>query len=133
MGRSIALSLYLALLVLPAMVHLANKITTDTGGIISRFAPLIVVLIMAVGLYGFVFRQPIFKSGLWKCIFWLLVLLSLSCLATIAYFIWATHTITSPAGCWAIVIALALLPAEVGLFRYAYLSPAIWRDCENTT
>lgn len=124
--RKVLLGLYLFLLAIAATIHLVHKLETNTGGVISRFAPLLLVTVFAFGLCGYIFHKAIFKPPFWEALLGLLSLLSATCIGILVYFTSANISLLSATGVWASIILVLLFPAEVILFLYLYRCPAIW-------
>ncbi len=127
MMRIVLTGLYLILLTMIATIHLLHKLETDTGGIISRYAPLLLVTVITFGICGYIFHKAIFKPPFWEALLGLLSMLSMTCIGTLVYFTWANISLLSATGVWASVILFLLFPAKIILYLYLYRSPAIWR------
>lgn len=125
--------LYIALLASLAVGRLLQKISTDTGGFASRYAPVIVVAILIAGLVGYLRKTPLLQRWVWIACFWVLALASAGTLMLGGYLL-----ITSGSAMLLltllIVVGIALVtPALVALFRYAHRSPGIWSTGETET
>ena len=77
------------------------------------------VVISALGfvaLLGYAFRRGLFQCRLWQIVFWLIV----------ASNVYEHLRVEHDSFLVESVAFLLLLPAYVGVFRYAYCSPQLW-------
>lgn len=127
MIRILSYWFYCAALFVTVIVHLLSKITAETGGIISRYTPLLAALIIILGLYGFVFRRPFGIALYWKVTVWILVFVNLACVGFFTYLGYLHDAWFIHAGQWSAITFTLLFPAVIGLFHYAYRSDGIWQ------
>lgn len=114
---------YIGLLLLLSFERMAQKIITETGGFGSRYGPVMVAAIIAVGVLGYVFQKPIARRWVWKAVFWLLAIASVGLFALGVYLLFTGSY--QPAGL-TLGILLLLLPGQWQVFGYAYRSSPVW-------
>ncbi|BDY04479.1 hypothetical protein [Ferrimonas sp. YFM] len=119
---------YMALLLLLALGRLFQKVSTDTGGPASRYLPLMVAVLLALGVMGYVRQRPIFRRHWWRALFWLLSVgwLSLACLTLYLLFALPGGAVAG-AGVSALVL-LAISPGTWAIYQYAYCCPKLWPE-----
>lgn len=116
-------SLYIVLLLLLGLGRMGQKIITETGGVGSRYGPLIVATILALGVFGVVFQKPLGWKWVWRVLFWFLAITSVGLLALAVYVLFGGSY--QPAGL-ILGILVVLLPGQWQLLGYAYRSSALW-------
>lgn len=118
--------LYLLCLIVIASVHTLEKIMTNSGGLMSRFGPVVMVLIIGYGIYGYVNQQRLLTRGIWRTLFGCLAVLWGSASLLMVYLVF----IANPSHLQALLILtfglLIILPALIGLYRYGFACPTIW-------
>ena len=104
-----------------------EKIMRDSGGLPSRYGPVLGAVGVAIGVVGYLSSRPIGRAWVWKGIFVLSAvgtagLLGLEVILLRSYDApWRIHAMT-------LAGAVLLAPAVIALYRYAFRSPAIWRE-----
>ena len=116
-------SIYIGLLLGLGFVRMGQKILTETGGFGSRYGPLILAAILALGVFGAVFQKPLARRWVWKAVFWLLAI------SSVGLFVLAVYVLSGgayqPAGL-ILGILVVLLPGQWQLFGYVYRSSSLW-------
>lgn len=131
MLRKMSMGVYLVLLSMVAIGHLIDKVMTGTGGIISRFLPLLFVFVLALGFYGYAFKKHIFGQVVWISLFWLLFVLTIAGVATLSYMIGISQPLNSPDAIWLVLVILLILPALLPLFNYSYRCHSVWQKLQQ--
>ena len=119
-------SIYAGLLLVLGFGRMVQKIITDTGGIGSRYGPVLVAMIIALGVLGYVFQRPIARNWVWKGVFWLLAIASVGMGGVAVYLLFSVGP-----GSYNVVgllmgLLVVLLPGQWQLFGYAYRSSSLW-------
>ncbi|MGQ8367190.1 hypothetical protein [Glaciecola sp. 1036] len=116
---------YLVLLLVPAIVRLIQKISTDSGGFASRYLPLIVTLVLIIGFVGYMQQWAFLKRWIWRVLFWLV-----SLVYTAAIIFAGSLLFNSAISVWhqllLMGIAVIFIPALVSLFKYSQKDANIW-------
>ncbi len=117
---------YAVVAVALGMGRTIEKVLDDSGGIPSRFGPAAGAIVVGVGVIGYATRAPIGWAWVWKFVFALAIL---GCVGLIALEVVTLLTSDAPLRIHAMILAGAalLVPAQIGLFRYAFRSPETWR------
>ena len=76
-----------------------------------------------IALLGYAFSHAFFRRTLWQFVFWALV----------AFNIYGHFSRNRDTFFVELIAFIVLLPAYVGVFRYAYSSPPLWRSTEVHT
>ena len=119
-------SIYIGLLLVLSLGRMAQKIVTETGGFGSRYGPVIVATIIAVGVFGAVFQRPIARKWFWKAVFWLLAITGVGLFTLSVYVLFSTGSGSYSVAGLIVGILLVLIPGQWQLFGYAYRSPSLW-------
>ena len=119
-------SIYAGLLLVLGFGRMAQKIITETGGFGSRYGPVLVAMIIALGVLGYVFHRPIARPWVWKVVFWLLAIASVGMVILAVYLFFSVGP-----GSYNVVgllmgLLVVLLPGQWQLFGYAYRSSSLW-------
>ncbi|GGF80362.1 hypothetical protein [Alteromonas lipolytica] len=116
--------MYLGLLFVPALFHLWSKIAADSGGLASRYAPLLATVLLAGIVIGWVNQKTWLRRGFWRFSFWLLAVL----LALVV--IYCLISLMSGTGgvwlVWLLLGVIVMLPAMWCLWRYSARSNSCW-------
>ncbi|WP_146129608.1 hypothetical protein [Alteromonas alba] len=116
--------MYILVLLLPAILRLAEKLLSQTGGIASRYGPLMAMGLLAIGYIVAARRSPVVNRVFWRCSFWLLsALLSLT---GVYGFILLAFASNITAGAVLLLTAVIAIPALSSLYRYSSVSNTIW-------
>lgn len=118
--------LYVGLLLSLTTGRILQKITTDTGGFVSRYVPLIVALILLTGFISYAKQKPLFKRWCWEGILWLSVASSAALLGFAMYLLLSLGGSGLLFSGFLLLGALLLIPAQLALYRYARCSAALW-------
>lgn len=116
-------SFYSSVLIVLALARMVQKIVTETGGFGSRYGPLILAGVLALGIVGYVFQTPFAHRWVWMAIFWLLAIVSAGLLILAASLV--LDGLARTAGL-IVGILLVLAPGQWQLFRYAHRSSSLW-------
>lgn len=116
--------LYSVILFLPASVRLAEKIISETGGIASRYGPLLAMALLAVGFIASEHNKPVFNRIVWRGSFWLLAVLS--GLAGLYGIILLVFSGSITAGLGLLIMALIPVPALRSVYRYSAATSPVW-------
>ncbi|MBU2877052.1 hypothetical protein [Aliiglaciecola lipolytica] len=119
--------LYIAVLLVPAIIRLVDKVASDTGGVVSRYSPLFVALILCLGVVGYVTRTPIFRRGFWLLWFWLLNIMLLSVLIYFIFTLLSNTVEIYVALCWFLLLIVWIAPAQRCIYLYVYKQKKLWR------
>ena len=119
-------SIYAGLLLILGFGRMMQKIMTETGGFGSRYGPVLIATIIALGVIGYVFQQRIAWNWAWKGVFWLLALASVGMGVVAVYLLFSVGP-----GSYGVVgllvgLLVILLPGQRQLFGYAYRSSSLW-------
>lgn len=117
---------YVFLLMAFAVGRLVQKLMADSGGIASRFGPVILAVLLVTGFIGYTKQCPILKRWFWRVIFIVLAFASAG-LVVLALYLILTVGSTQYAISGVIVLSLALAyPALYAMYQYAFCLPSIW-------
>jgi hypothetical protein len=120
-------SLYTLGVLAPGFGRTVERIMRDSGGLPSRYGPMLGAVVVAVGVVGYLSSRPVGRAWVWKGVFALSAvgaagLLGLEVILLQSYDApWRIHAMT-------LAGAVLLAPAVNALYRYAFRSPAIWRE-----
>lgn len=116
--------MYIFLLLLPAIVRMLDKLYSNTGGVVSRYGPLLFMLLLTIGFAGHVLKRPWLARKFWRVSFWLGAGLSAILGAYGAVMLLFSSAVV-PAG-WMLLGAGLTVPALIALYRYSSEYNAIW-------
>ena len=128
-------SIYVGLLLVLGLGRMVQKIITETGGFGSRYGPVILAIIIALGVLGYVFQRPIARNWVWKVVFWLLVIAGVGMLVLAVYLLLSVGRGSYDVAGLLLGLLVVLLPGQWQLFGYAYRSSPLWgraRDKAHT-
>jgi len=117
---------YAVVAVALGMGRTIEKVLDDSGGIQSRYGPAAGAIVVGIGVIGYALRAPIGWAWVWRIVF---VLAILGCVGLLALDLNILLTSDAPLRIHAMILggAALLVPAQIGLFRYAFQSPETWR------
>ncbi|MCV6624880.1 MAG: hypothetical protein OIF38_02215 [Cellvibrionaceae bacterium] len=118
--------LYIALLLSLGVGRMVERILAQSGGFSSRYLPIIFMLTISVGVYGYINNKPILASWFWKVIFGLTCVLSLSALV---YAVVIGLYVGGDVMIWAgllLLVAVLLIPAMISLQKYSSGDREYW-------
>lgn len=116
--------MYILLLTAIALGRLVQKITTDSGGFISRYVPIIVVALLTTGFIGYISKTPIFNRLFWLCVFWGMVIADIALLSYALYFLLGQMNLLIVS--ILLTLLLVTLPAQIALYRYSQRQYGVW-------
>lgn len=116
--------MYIFLLLLPAIVRMLDKLYSNTGGVVSRFGPLLFLTLLAFGFAGHVLKRPWLARKFWRGSFWLGAGISAILGIYGAAMLLFSNPVV-PAG-WMLLGAGITLPALVAVYQYSSESNVIW-------
>ncbi|MDG6098781.1 hypothetical protein EXU34_15110 [Alteromonas sp. ZYF713] len=118
--------MYSLVLLLPAILRLAEKLLSHTGGFASRYGPLMAMGLLAIGYIVATRNTPVINRVFWRVTFWLLsTLLSLAGVYGLILLAFAGNV---TAGAALLVTALIAIPALSSLYRYSNVSSTMWEN-----
>ena len=118
--------MYTLVLLLPAILRLAEKLLSHTGGFVSRYGPLMAMGLLAIGYIAAARNSPVINRVFWRGSFWLLsALLSLAGVYGLILLVFAGNV---TAGAALLVAAVIAIPALSSLYRYSSISSTIWEN-----
>lgn len=118
--------MYTLVLLLPAILRLAEKLLSHTGGFTSRYGPLMAMGLLAIGYIAAAGNTPVVNRVFWRGSFWLLsALLSLAGVYGLILLAFAGNV---TAGAALLVTAVIAIPALSSLYRYSSVSSTIWEN-----
>lgn len=126
--KTVVSRLYIVLLCAVPLAHMAEKIMTESGGIVSRYLPLLVIVLAVFGMVSHQHNQPRLHRIFWLVFFWLLAASAVS--AAVYGFIlllWQGST-AQPGASVLLGFAFLLMPLLVSLYRYSRASNRIWHN-----
>ena len=109
-------SIYVSLLLILGIGRMVQKIITETGGFGSRYGPLLLAAIVALGVLGYVFQRPIARHWVWKGVFWLLAVVSVGLLLLGVYLLFSVGPGAYPGVGLIMGLLVVLLPGQWQLF-----------------
>lgn len=122
-----AWSVYIAVLLALALGRMAQKIMTETGGFGSRYGPLILAVILALGVLGAIYEKAFIHRWMWIALFWTLAIASAGLLILAgAQLLEGSY----PLGGMILGLLALLAPGGWQLFRYAHRSPRVWGEAD---
>ena len=118
--------LYCAVLLFVGYGQMLRKLTSDTGGPISQFAPPLLATFLVMGIAAHLNQKAVFSQWFWKLLFGILSIGSMGVLLLAVYYafsqgmalVWQALTLAT---------VLLLFPALLFLRRYAFYSP-VWSE-----
>lgn len=119
-----AWTIYACCLVAIGIGRLMQKISLDGGGFASRYLPLLVAILLAVGVIGQVYQKRIGRAGFWQIVLWLSVVASTLAIALCLYLTLMAGSLITAAGL--VILVIVVLPAQVQIWHYSYRSASIW-------
>ena len=123
MPTKLAWYAYCVLLLLLGYGRLLERILIESGGVWSRYGPPLAATIVCAGIVAWLRDKPLAFRWLWR-IAHLLLIAALLALGIYGGILLSIRTTTGAVSL--LVTAIALLPAGVALYRYAWKSPATW-------
>ena len=118
--------MYVLVLLLPAIIRLAEKLLSHTGGFASRYGPLMAMGLLAIGYIAAACRFPVVTRVFWRWSFWLLS--GLLSLVGVYGFILLAFAGKITGGAVLLVTPLIAIPALSSLYRYSSASSSIWKN-----
>ncbi len=118
--------MYVLVLLLPAIIRLAEKLLSHTGGFASRYGPLMAIGLLAIGYIAAACRFPVVTRVFWRWSFWLLS--GLLSLVGVYGFILLAFAGKITGGAVLLVTPLIAIPALSSLYRYSSASSSIWKN-----
>jgi len=115
---------YTCFLVAIGIGRLVQKILLDGGGFASRYLPLLVAIVLAIGVMGQVYQKKIARAWFWQSVLWLSVAASTLTIALCLYLALMVGTITTAAVL--LIFVIVILPAQMQIWHYSYRSAGIW-------
>lgn len=124
-------SLYLLSVLGLGFARTAEKVVQDSGGLLSRYGPMLGAIVIAVGVVAYLSSRPVGRAWVWKTIC-MLTVVGVAALLALELILLRLHT--APARLHAMTLAAAVLlaPAIAALHRYAFRSQDIWRPSSAT-
>lgn len=116
--------MYVLLLMALALGRLVQKITTDSGGFVSRYIPILVIALLITGFIGCISKIPIFNRLFWLCIFWCMVIADIALLSYALYLLLGQMSYLTVS--IFITLLLVTLPAQIALYRYSKRQCVVW-------
>lgn len=116
--------MYSLLLMALALGRLVQKITTDSGGLASRYLPIFVVVLLTTGFIGYISKTPIFNRVFWLCIFWCIIIADIALLSYALYFLLGQMNLLIVS--ILLTLLLVTLPAQIALYRYSKRQCVVW-------
>lgn len=117
--------MYILLLMALALGRLVQKITTDSGGFISRYVPIFVIALLITGFIGCISKTPIFNRLFWLCVFWCMVIADIALLSYALYFLQGQMNLLIVS--ILITLLLVTLPAQLALYYYSKRQFVVWK------
>ena len=115
---------YMLVLILAGTGRLVQKVTSDTGGIASRYAPLLVALLLVVGIFGYLYQKPLVRVWFWQVVFWVSAAAS-TCAVVFSFYLAVFATVLNPAIALMLVV-LFIIPSQTQIWQYSYRSKSLW-------
>ena len=119
--------IYAGLLLVLGFGRMVQKIVTETGGFGSRYGPVLVAMVIALGVIGYVFHRPIAWNWVWKGVFWLVAIAIVGMGVVAVYLLFSVGSGSYNVVGLLVGLLVILLPGQRQLFGYAYRSPSLWR------
>ena len=125
MPRKLAWYAYCGLVLLLGYGRMLERILLESGGPWSRYGPPLAATIVCAGIVAWLRDMPLAFNWFWR-ITHLLLIAALLALGVYGGILLSIRTTTGAV--FLLVTAVALLPAGVALYRYAWRSPATWEN-----
>ena len=116
--------MYILLLMVLTLGRLVQKVTTDSGGFVSRYIPVFVVALLIASFIGYISKTPIFNRIFWLCVFWCMVIADIALLSYALYFLLGQMNLLIVS--IFLTLLLVTLPAQIALYRYSKLQSVVW-------
>ncbi len=116
--------MYILLLMVLTLGRLVQKVTTDSGGFVSRYIPVFVVALLIASFIGYISKTPIFNRIFWLCVFWCMVIADIALLSYALYFLLGQMNLLIVS--IFLTLLLVTLPAQIALYRYSKLQCVVW-------
>ena len=126
--KTIISRLYIALLCAVPLAHMAEKIMTGSGGLVSRYLPLITVLLAVFGMVSHQQNQPRLHRIFWLMFFWLLAASAVSGMVYGFVLLFWKGSTAQPGASVLLGFAFLLIPVLASLYRYSRASNRIWHN-----
>ncbi len=124
-------SLYLLSVLGLGFGRTAEKVVHDSGGLLSRYGPLLGAIVIAVGVVAYLSSRPVGRAWVWKGVF-ILTVVGVAGLLALEAILLRLYAPSARIHAMTLAAAVLLAPAIAALHRYAFRSPAIWRPSPAT-
>ncbi|AMY12329.1 hypothetical protein LuPra_05602 [Luteitalea pratensis] len=124
-------SLYILSVLALGFGRTAEKVVKDSGGLLSRYGPLLGAIVIAVGVVGYLSSRPIGRAWVWKGVF-VLTIVGVAGLLALEAVLLRLHAPTARIHAMTLAAAMLLAAAIPALHRDAFRSPATWRPSPPT-
>ena len=124
-------SLYILSVLALGFGRTAEKVVKDSGGLLSRYGPLLGAIVIAVGVVGYLSSRPIGRAWVWKGVF-VLTIVGVAGLLALEAVLLRLHAPSARIHAMTLAAAMLLAAAIPALHRYAFRSPATWRPSPPT-
>lgn len=118
---------YIVVLIICGIARMLERIQTDSGGLASRYAPVLIAVVVSVGIYGSANNKPVFVRWFWQCLYIVLGLAAVVATVMFAYLLLFVGLSTLPAATILLIVSIVLLPALIKLRIYVHKTPGCWQ------
>ena len=110
-----------------SLLHLWEKVASETGGLSSRYSPLLGAVVWAAICMFACYRRRLLYRIVWLVLFWSIVLAYVAGMVLLTLIAvvkgWAVVNVW---GALAIALGFLLVPGCIQWYRYLYRMPEIW-------
>mgnify|MGYP001252810336 CR=1 FL=1 len=117
---------YIVMLLVLPFVHLGHKIMTESGGFISRYLPLIIVIFLVLGLIGYAKKTPILVRRLWRVSFWVFLEGAFFAIMYVGFMLSTFGSAVLLESVLLLLMIAVLAPAIVVLYQYSKVEQPFW-------
>ena len=115
--------IYSSVLIAAGLAQTLRKVLSDTGGFGSRYAGLVLAILIAVGLFARSRKRAVGPRWIWVALLWSLVLVVV---ALLGFSVRLALERSWPLAGWLLGGAAVLTPGVLWLWDYGYRSPHLW-------
>ena len=117
---------YMVVLLCLGLGRLVERVFSESGGFASRYLPLLVFAVFALGIYGWLHQQAIFRRWFWALVSGVCWVVLFAAIGLSAYLGLTAGDGAIPLAAALLGLAVLLTPAQLVLRNYASKSREYW-------
>ena len=118
---------YIVLLVFCGIARMLERIYTDSGGLASRYAPVIIALVVSLGIYGSANNKAFIERWFWFGLYIVLGLAVVVAAVISVYLLLFIGLNTLPTAAILLTASAVLTPAIIKLRSYVNRTAGYWQ------